>query len=239
MNVKSSTVTLLITTRPNVYSSCAALANHPVAIRQPEDVTWLQWHESRLVLIDDHDTEAVITRDLPNRDRIIVITHGQPDSNAWSHAEHLRAEQVVVLPDGDDYLDQLIALASTPGALTVAVVGPPKLSADIAAALAVAAAEVGLATALLELRTAPSEPMESRIANNATALPIHQRGDIVGLTPGARGQVPADILARTLARLAMSREVIIIDCAEADDPASILALNAADEVIHLGGLTGT
>ncbi|MBC6451353.1 hypothetical protein [Actinokineospora xionganensis] len=238
MKTDSSILTLLITTRSMEFTLYAAFAAPMVTTRTPGEVSWMQWHEARLVLIDTHDADAVISRELPARDRVILISLGQTAHGAWADAVRLHAERVLVLPAAEDYLSRRVASECAPGALTLAVIGPPDEAAHMAAALAMAAAAMGLATALLELRTTTT-PIQNRLATCAEHLPIQLGGDIVGFTPGERGQIPTDILARTLARLATSRELIVIDCARADDPASILAINAADEVIRLEpGRTG-
>lgn len=238
MKTNSSILTLLITSRATVFTSYPALASPVVTTLTPGEVSWLHWHEARLVLIDTHDAQAVINRELPDRDRVILISLGGPAHGAWADAVRLHAERILVLPAAEDYLTRRIASESASGALTLAVIGPSEEAAHMAAALAMAAAAMGLATALLELRTATT-PIQTRLAGCAEHLPSLLGGDIVGFTPGARGYVTTDILARTLARLATSRELIVIDCAEADDPASILAINAADEVVRLDHAGGT
>ena len=238
MNTTAMTTTLLITTRTEMSREVSTLAGrHPITSRAPDQVTSLEWHEARLVLIDHDDLPAVMSRGLPSRDDVMVVHRGEPADMNWRRAVDLGVDRLLVLPDAADYLERRIAAASQPGAVICAVVGAATESAAYAAALAVAAAREGLATALLNMRTAPG-PITTRLQRYKPTRPVRPGGDLLEYTAGERGRVPADDLARTLSSLAARRDLIVIDCAEADDLATSIALNAADAVIRVDSITG-
>lgn len=145
-------------------------------------MTSLQWHEARLVLIDHDDLPAVLNRGLPNRDDVLLLHRGEPEDINWRRAVDLAVDRLLVLPDATDYLERRIAAASEPGAVTCAVVGAATESAPFAAALAVAAVREGLATALLNLHTAPG-PITTRLQHYKPTRPVRPGGDLLEYTP--------------------------------------------------------
>lgn len=124
------------------------VAPDPGAVRRP-------WRSAPLVLVGSDCAAEVVRRDLPRRPATILVGADADDRLVWRHALSLGAEQVVVLPEGEEWLVERLADAAEgpPGdGCTVCVVGGRggAGASTLATALAVTAANRRIPTTLID-----------------------------------------------------------------------------------------
>jgi secretion/DNA translocation related CpaE-like protein len=113
------------------------------------------WRAASLVLVGSDLAESLSRVDLPRRDGVLLVTEMRSDPRTWETAVAVRAEDVVVLPDGESRLAERIAdtLDETGRrAVTVAVIGAcgGAGSSYLAGALALVAGRAHLRTLLID-----------------------------------------------------------------------------------------
>jgi secretion/DNA translocation related CpaE-like protein len=117
-------VPLLLVTRDDAVRDAvlrlAALAGTPVHLEAPGDGARAVWRAAGVVVVGPdggHDTG------LPRRDGVVVVTDRPPDAGVWQRAVAVGAEQVLVLPDAEPRLLDLLAAAGEPGRAAGVVIG--------------------------------------------------------------------------------------------------------------------
>lgn len=113
------------------------------------------WRVASLVLVGTDLAGSLGRVDLPRRDGVLLVTETRSDPQVWETAVAVRAEEVVVLPDGESRLAERIAdtLDETGRrAVTVAVIGAcgGAGSSYLAGALALVAGRGQLRTLLID-----------------------------------------------------------------------------------------
>jgi secretion/DNA translocation related CpaE-like protein len=165
---------------------------------QPDVPTAGQWSSAALVVVGGDHARAVAAAGRPRRPSVVLVTTDLDDADVWQHALALGAEQVVVLPDAQEWLVERIARTVEPASAgrVIAVVGAAggAGASTLAAALAVTAAEVGRRILLADL-----DPLGGGIDLLLGA------DDLAGLRwpdlTQARGRLPADSVHEALPRL--------------------------------------
>ena len=212
------------------------------------------WDQAGLVLVEwplPDDDGAVPAR----RGGVVLVCLGEPDPAVWRAAVELGAEHVAVLPEAQEWLAQRIRrlLAARPPAPVLAVVGGRggAGASVLAAALALTAADRGLAVTLLDLdplgggldlvlgaeaapglrwpdlRHAPSSLPAGVVA--ATAVRAGGVG-FVGWERTAPAEVSASAVAAVLAGAAEDGDLVVVDLPRAVDAAARVVLSTARTV---------
>ncbi len=112
------------------------------------------WMQAPLVLIGGDCAAEVISRGLPHRGRVVMVTRSD-DRAVWEQAVMLRAEHVVRLPDGERWLAEALAECaegpSREGSVLAVIGGAGGVGAStFAANLALTAAQDGRRALLLD-----------------------------------------------------------------------------------------
>lgn len=68
------------------------------------------WAEAPWVLLDQLGARDCAQAGLPRRDRVVVISSGEPPRELWRHAVEIHAEQVLVLPNAEQWLVDVLRL---------------------------------------------------------------------------------------------------------------------------------
>ena len=85
-----------------------------------------QWASASLVLVGTDLAEAVSRAEPVRRDNVCLVTNDLDDASVWKRAVDVGAETVLVLPDGEAALRELLADTidgGSPNAVTLSVVG--------------------------------------------------------------------------------------------------------------------
>jgi secretion/DNA translocation related CpaE-like protein len=113
------------------------------------------WSTSLLILLDEAAARDCARAGLARRQRVVVVSRGEPPGGLWQHAVAVGAEQVVALPEGESWLVAALADAaegvSRPGRVLAVVGGRGGAGASVlAVAVAVVAAAQGEQTMLVD-----------------------------------------------------------------------------------------
>ena len=113
------------------------------------------WAAASLVVVGAELADAVIRSAPARRGNVCLVTNDLDDASVWRHAVDVGAETVVVLPDGEAALRELLADTvdgGSPAAVTMSVVGGcgGAGASVFACALALAAAGRGLRVLLVD-----------------------------------------------------------------------------------------
>lgn len=192
----------------------------------------------------------------PDRVPVLLVTRDLDDADVWQHAVALGAEQVVVLPDGQDWLvDRLAATVEPTGAARVlAVVGGcgGAGASVLAAAMAVTAADTGHRVLLADLdplgpgadltlgvvdvpglRWPDLAAARGRLPGGSVREALPRMDDLAVLAFG-RGE-PVDLAPRAvdavLAAAVRTHDLVVLDLPRAVDPAAVAALGHAHELL--------
>jgi secretion/DNA translocation related CpaE-like protein len=157
-----------------------------------------EWAAAQLVVVGGDHARAVAAARRPRRTALVLVTTDLDDADIWQNALALGAEQVVVLPDAQEWLVERMARTVEPAASgrVVAVVGAcgGAGASTMAAALAATAADEGHRVLLADL-----DPLGGGIDLLVGA------DDLAGLRwpdlTQARGRLPADSVHEALPRL--------------------------------------
>ena len=174
-----------------------AAAGVDVDVRS-EPPTAGQWADARLVVVGGDQARSVAAGRRPRRPAVLLVTTDLDDADVWQHALALGAEQVVVLPDAQEWLVERMARTVEPAAAgrVLAVVGGSggAGASTMAAALAATAADDGHRVLLADL-----DPLGGGVDLLVGA------DDLAGLRwpdlTQARGRLPADSVHEALPRL--------------------------------------
>jgi secretion/DNA translocation related CpaE-like protein len=117
-------IPLLLVTRDHLVRDAvlrlAALAGTPVHLEAPGAGARAAWRSAGVVVLGP---DGATDSGLPRRDGVIVVTVIPPDAVTWQRAVAVGAEAVLVLPDGEPRLLELLAAAAEPARTRGAVVG--------------------------------------------------------------------------------------------------------------------
>lgn len=72
----------------------------------------LHWTSAPLVLLDEMAASECARAGLPRRPRVVTVNRGEPPDGLWQHAVAIGAEQVVALPEGEEWLVSALADAA-------------------------------------------------------------------------------------------------------------------------------
>jgi len=239
----------------------AAAAGVPLTVRP--DLPDAREIEGCPLLVVGGDLAAGTARQLarrasprPERVPVLLVTNDLDDADVWQHAVALGAEQVVVLPDGQDWLvDRLAATVEPTGAArVVAVVGGcgGAGASVLAAALAVTAADTGHQVLLADLdplgpgadltlgvvdvpglRWPDLAAARGRLPGGSVREALPRLDDLAVLTFG-RGE-PVDLAPRVvdavLAAAVRTHDLVVLDLPRSGDPAAVAALAHASELL--------
>jgi hypothetical protein len=113
---------VVITLDDALYELLAAMIG-PLARFQPATITDSAWEAAPLIIIDNACANAVGLHDLPRRAHVVLVGTNEKDPAIWQRAVAVGAEHVVVLPDGQDWLqrkfDEVKTLTAEPVEWTV------------------------------------------------------------------------------------------------------------------------
>lgn len=192
----------------------------------------------------------------PERSRVLLVTDDAADVDVWQHAVEMGAEQVLVLPDGQDWLVERLAATSEPvgSAYVVAVVGGcgGGGASVLSAGLAVTAAGGGRRVLLADLdplgagadltlgvadvpglRWPDLASARGRLPGGSVREALPRLDDLAVLAWG-RGE-PIDLPPRAvdavLAAARRAHDLVVIDLPRAADAAAATALAVADELL--------
>ncbi len=221
--------------------------------------------EGCLLLVVGGDLAASVARQVsrrpiqggrPERTPVLLVTDDADDAGVWQHAMAVGAEQVVVLPDAQDWLVERLAATVDPlgTAYVVAVVsGCGGGGASVlAAAMAVTAADTGHRVLLADLdplgggadltlgvvdvpglRWPELAAARGRLPGGSVREALPRLDDLAVLTWGRAG--PIDLAPRAveavLSAAGRTHDLIVLDLPRAGDPASAAALGRADELL--------
>ena len=233
------------------------------------------WASAPLVVVGADQVPALARRRLPRRLGVVLVARASaPDAGsraavgvsamsadmsmdgstapddqmtAWSGAEALHAEHVVVLPDAGSWLVTRFA-ECRPRALRHAapvvafVAGSPGVeAAPLAMAVALTARRHGLATLLVGADPFNAVPDGSRADGGAAESQAPDGGAAAGGASAAPGTlavlsfgrgdgsaVPPDAMAAALRAARHGRDLVVVDLPHAYDDAARLALTCAD-----------
>lgn len=190
------------------------------------------------------------------RPTVLVVTDDPDDADIWQHAVAIGAEQVVILPDAQDWLiDRLAATVEPSGtAYVVGVVGGcgGAGASALSAAIAVTAAQSGQRVLLADLdplgagadltlgvdevpglRWPDLASARGRLPGGSVREALPRLDDLAVLAWG-RGE-PIDLPTRAvdavLAAAARTHDLIVLDLPRVLDASSSTALRRADELL--------
>ena len=157
-----------------------------------------EWVSAGLVVVGGDHARRVAAAGRPRRPSVVLVTTDLDDADVWQHALAVGAEQVVVLPDAQEWLVERIARTVEPASAgrVLAVVGAAggAGASTMAAALAATAADGGRRVLLADL-----DPLGGGLDLLVGA------DDLAGLRwpdlTQARGRLPADSVHEALPRL--------------------------------------
>ena len=72
----------------------------------------LRWSSAPLVVLDEAAARACAHAGLARRQRIVVVSRGEPPGELWQHAVVVGAEHVIALPDAEGWLVSALADAA-------------------------------------------------------------------------------------------------------------------------------
>ncbi|MCI0685700.1 MAG: CpaE-like family protein [Sporichthyaceae bacterium] len=133
----------------------SAAASVPVEVAPDPGAARRAWADAPLVLVGDDATAEVASRTLPRRSGVVLVGRNPGDPDIWQRGVRVGAEDVVFVPDGDEWLANRLADAAE-GDLRLASVlcvigGRGGAGAStLAAALAVTAVRAGLGCLLVD-----------------------------------------------------------------------------------------
>ncbi|MGQ0626204.1 MAG: septum site-determining protein Ssd [Sporichthyaceae bacterium] len=252
---------LLLTADPEVLDDVLALAQEAgteVDVLADVSAARSRWSAAPLVLVAADRTVEVLRRRLPRRAGVLLIGRDLDDASIWERAIGLGAEQVVFLPEAEDFVRDRLGRCAPTGASgpapTVCVVGGRggAGASTLAVALAATASRRGTRTLLID-----GDPL-----GGGLDLVLGQEctegarwSDLHGIHPGAedawwgatlprvgglellswdRGDVlavPGAAMAAALAGGRAGNDLVVVDLPRQLDVAAEVALGAGGPVL--------
>jgi secretion/DNA translocation related CpaE-like protein len=225
------------------------------------------WMHAPLVLVGADCAAEVISRGLPNRGRIVVVTCTD-DRVVWEQAVRLRAEHVVRLPDGERWLaDALADCAEGPprdGCVLAVVGGAGGVGAStFAATLALTAAQDGRRSLLIDgdplgggldlllgveeaagARWSAIDPGPGRLSPAQLDAALPHVGSVALLSADSPRAAEAPVVASVVDAGRRGFDAVVIDCPPPGDAHIGTWVAVADRVIviasaHVHGASAT
>lgn len=222
----------------------------------------LRWSLAPMVLLDEPAARACAALGLARRQRVVVVSRGDPPNGLWQHAVGIGAENVVALPDGEAWLVSALADATEGGGRrgrVLAVVGGQggAGASVLATAVAVAGVRDGERVLLVDcdplgggldlllgaeevqgLRWPDIELSGGRVPSAAlrAALPAVAmgEGELSVLSCGRSGAGPrAEAVASVLDAGRRAGQTVVCDVPRYPTEAAVVALDAADLTVLL------
>ncbi|MCF2529226.1 septum site-determining protein Ssd [Yinghuangia soli] len=214
------------------------------------------WAESPLVILGDDLSDEALHCGLPRRADTFLLSTDLDDAEVWKRAGALGAAEVIFLPDGEVWLINRFAdLLEGGGALlSVAVAGGRggAGASTLACALALAATQRGLRTALVDvdpmgggidvllggetatgLRWADLHGTRGRVDGSAlsAALPRLHGITVLSWDRGTPTAVPQDAIRAIVAAVRRRHEVVVVDMPRHRDQVAEEALAQCDTAL--------
>lgn len=225
------------------------------------------WMHAPLVLVGGDCAAEVISRGLPHRGRMALVTCAD-DRLIWEQAVHLRAEHVVRLPEGERWLaDALAECAEGPsreGTVLAVVGGTGGVgTSTFAVNLALTAAEDGRRALLIDAdplgggldlllgiedstgaRWSSIDPGPGRLSPRQVEAALPHVGAVALLAADTPRPVEARVAASVVDAGRRGFDTVVIDCPSAGDAHIGTWLAVADRVIvvacaHVRGAAAT
>jgi secretion/DNA translocation related CpaE-like protein len=189
---RGAMVPVLLLTRDDAVRAAvlrlAALAGTPVHLEAPGAGARALWRSAGIVVVGP---DGAGDTGLPRRDGVVVVAHHTPDDATWQRAVEVGAEEVLVLPQAESRLVDLLAAAGEPTSARGAVIGVVggcggAGASTMSAALGLTAARTGSAILI------DADPVGGGldVLMGAEHLPGARWPDLVG----TRGRLPAPTL---------------------------------------------
>jgi secretion/DNA translocation related CpaE-like protein len=133
----------------------SAAASVPVEVVPDPGAARRAWADAPLVLVGDDAATAVAQVGLPRRTGVVLVGREPPDPDIWQRGLQVGAEDVVFVPEADEWLANRLADAAegdTRGGALVCVVGGRggAGASTLAAGLAVSGTRLGLSCLLVD-----------------------------------------------------------------------------------------
>lgn len=231
----------------------AVVGAEPEAFREP-GAARRSWAGAPLVLVGSDCAAEVLRRGLPRRKGLVLVGRDLDDGSIWERAFAVGADEVVVLPDGDAKLTDLIAEAvdgPRVGARTVCVVGGRggAGASTFAAALALTAARRGHECMLIDadplgggldlvlgderregVRWPELAGVQGRVGAEALrrSLPAHGLLSLLSWDRGEPLTVPPDAMAVALRSGRRGSDLVVVDLPRRQD-------FGTEQVLKVGG----
>jgi secretion/DNA translocation related CpaE-like protein len=249
--------TLLVTADPVLVDDVlrlAAAAGADVDVETDAARVCAAWPDAPLVIVGRDAADEVARLGLSRRDDVAVVAHDPDDATVWQLAVALGASQVVTLPDAQRWLIEALGVAAD-GArgsgLVVAVAGGRggAGASVLAAGLAVAAAQRGHVTALVDadpigggldlllggegaagVRWPDLATARGRVSAGSlrAALPSFGRLAVLSWDRGVPVSVPAAAMTAVASAAARGADLVVVDVPRHLDDAARAAVGLAD-----------
>lgn len=134
---------------------CAAAAVSPEVVPEAERAR-RAWSQAPCVLVGADSADAVATLELERRRGVVLVAVGPERSNIWRAGVAVRADHVVVIPDGESWLVERLADSAEENATAAVTIGVTGArggagASTLAAALGLCASRRGQATVLVDV----------------------------------------------------------------------------------------
>nr|BFE64087.1 septum formation initiator [Dactylosporangium thailandense] len=248
---------LLVSDDPALLDQLVDLANRhalELDVAPGPDAARRRYRSAPLVLIGDEAAPALVRAGLPERAGVMLLTRSRGMERVAGLAEHLGAERIVRIPDGEPYLVRELRRVATAvrGRVLACIGGRGGAGATVlAAGLALTAGRAGLSTLLVDadplgggadlalgweklkgLRW-PALEDAADPADLLAALPSREGVALLscGRDPDTAGGLPPAAMATALDAGGRGRDLVVADLPRRLDDAATLALRAADLVL--------
>ena len=216
------------------------------------------WMQAPLVLVGADCAAEVISRELPHRARLALVT-GTDDRRVWEQAVRLRAEHVVQLPEGERWLaDALADCAEGPprdGVVIAAIGGCGGVgTSTFAANLALTAAQEGRRALLIDgdplgggldlllgiedaqgARWSAIDPGPGRLSPTQLDAALPHIGAVALVSADSARATEAHAATSVVDAGRRGFDTVVIDCPPAGDATIATWVTLADQVLVIAG----
>ena len=251
---------LLITADPDLLDELlrvAAAAGSEVDVAADAGAARRWWSGAPCVVVGADAVQDCLRVRLHRRGAVVLLGTDLDDATVWQRGMQLGAEQVLFLPDGEQWLVERLADAADGGGRSgavVAVVGGRggAGATTLACAIAVTATRTGRSTLLVDgdplgggvdlvfggegdqgLRWRDFGGAQGRLpaAALAEALPRMDGLSVLSWDRGSAFAVPAEAMAAVLGAARRAHDLVVVDLPRTFDDASRVALGVAGCVL--------
>lgn len=232
--------------------SAAAAASLDVTV--DPGVLRRSWNRAPWVLVAEEMAPLLAALDLPRRNDVVLVGRAPESPSLWRHAVSIRADQVVVLPDAQDWLvERFGSAADSSGrrAVGVGVIGARggAGASTLAASLGLSAARRGLAAVLIDadrlgggidlllgceetagMRWPQVARTRGRVSAPAlrTALPSADGLAVLSWDRSGETPVPASMVRDMVAAARRGSDLVLVDLPRQADAACAEVVSALD-----------